>query len=243
MGHGWPDYKKISAMKTVHPIFDVGEAAVRLGSIVTFDRRGDVIFLDSFEDGMDKWEKNEVGTGAEIHLSAATARSGAYSCRILTSATNNELSFIRKFLFFPVISKVGVEFSYAASASDVQIMLTVNARSGGKMRRFHIKYNEDEQTFYYRDSTGTWVSLSPTCWMKSYEKYFHTIKLVFDLETTKYVRLLADDGEYDLSDKSGEEVTDTDFPYTGIGIHAATRSAAQRKVWIDDFILTQNEPA
>ena len=57
MGHGYPDYGTQGPVSTVHSIQDLGELAVRLGSIVTFDRRGNVLWLDGFDSGIGAWSK------------------------------------------------------------------------------------------------------------------------------------------------------------------------------------------
>ena len=63
-----PDYGRLSAQATVFPVTDLGELAARLGSIVSHDRRGDVIWLDGFEDGLDKWQPTTSGSGAAVDL-------------------------------------------------------------------------------------------------------------------------------------------------------------------------------
>jgi len=55
VAHGTPDWGVTAGARTVYQMTDLGELAVRLGSIVTHDRRGDVIFLEDFEEGMGRW--------------------------------------------------------------------------------------------------------------------------------------------------------------------------------------------
>jgi len=72
MAHGTPDWGVTASKKTIYSLHDMGELAVRLGSIVSFDRRGDVIFSDSFQNGLGKVYASGVGAGFECWPSVAS---------------------------------------------------------------------------------------------------------------------------------------------------------------------------
>ena len=55
MTHGVQDFGASSGQNSTYGLTDLGELAVRLGSPVSFDRRGDVVMMETFEDGLDAW--------------------------------------------------------------------------------------------------------------------------------------------------------------------------------------------
>ena len=74
------------------------ELAARLGSPDTFDRRGDVLWMDDFESGL-KWRTSLLGTGSLIDLTATMAASGGKCCRLVTGSANNDYAYLlRHFL-------------------------------------------------------------------------------------------------------------------------------------------------
>ncbi|GAG01299.1 unnamed protein product, partial [marine sediment metagenome] len=59
------DYKWLPG-STRFPLSDIGELAVRLGSLCSYDRRGEVIFIDDFGHGVNGYVLSHVGTGGKI---------------------------------------------------------------------------------------------------------------------------------------------------------------------------------
>jgi len=82
VAHGAPDWWGTEQTSTVHLVQDVGELAARLGSIVTFDRRGNVIWLTSFEDGLQGTSFGVDHVDSKGTLSTNRALGGAYSIRL-----------------------------------------------------------------------------------------------------------------------------------------------------------------
>ena len=64
----------------------LAEAAVRLGGISTHDRRGEIIWQDSFESGTvtPRWVTATNGAASLVKASAAKARNGAFSMLLQT---------------------------------------------------------------------------------------------------------------------------------------------------------------
>ncbi|GAI56753.1 unnamed protein product, partial [marine sediment metagenome] len=79
MAHGQPDFGMYQIAKTIYRLADMGELAVRLGSIVTHDRRGDVIWMDNFDSGIAKWYQFASDDDGLVEWSAERSRSGGFS--------------------------------------------------------------------------------------------------------------------------------------------------------------------
>ncbi|GAG14536.1 unnamed protein product, partial [marine sediment metagenome] len=113
MPHGVKPYGRTEAQNTVFGLQDMGELAARQGSIVTFDRRGNVIWYDDFESSLNKWLLYDLGVGAAVVESNEAARNGLVSCKVTTSAVLGQYSGIRHDHMIPVLSKLGFEISAA----------------------------------------------------------------------------------------------------------------------------------
>jgi len=242
MGHGWPDYRKFTAEEVIYPLKDVGEAAVRLGSINSFDRRGAVLFLDDFEQGLGKWYLVPLGTGAEIKLITDYVKSGAYAAKILTSATNDQSSAMYHYMSARVLTKIGFELSFSSPTDDFWIDFGCGIYDGSYRASPRIRYVTADDQFYYRDENFVLQPISPTYAMYHRTYYFHTVKFVFDFKEGKYVRLLADNLSWDLSAYKFQKTADTSPPFMSCSILAATQSAKQIEIRVDDVIITLNEP-
>ncbi|MFH1593720.1 MAG: hypothetical protein ABID09_03365, partial [Candidatus Omnitrophota bacterium] len=86
MAHTNPDYTSKGKLNTITASTDNAELAVRLGSVVTFDRRGNVIFIDDFEGATLFWTTGGAGVGNVEALTAAWGKSGSQSCELTAGA-------------------------------------------------------------------------------------------------------------------------------------------------------------
>jgi len=96
MAHGQPDYGMYTLANTIYRLTDMGELAARLGSINTYDRRGDVIFLDSFESGLTAWSPSSACTGSDLVQSAKHARSGGFSAKFVCGSDGTRQAQLAK---------------------------------------------------------------------------------------------------------------------------------------------------
>ncbi|GAH57763.1 unnamed protein product, partial [marine sediment metagenome] len=122
--HGKPDWG-MQVKSTVYTLDELSELAVRLGSEVFFDRRGDVLLIDNFENGrtMSFWEKD--GAGSEVVITADHARSGGYSTKLVGGSTDDLYADISYRLTYPVVSKFGFETHFSIPTQFDRIEFTV----------------------------------------------------------------------------------------------------------------------
>ena len=243
MAHGTPDYGVTAGRATVYQLTDLGELAVRLGSPVSHDRRGDVIWWDDFEWGLNKWEPAFDGTGGSVALSTARSRNGRSSC-LLTAGSDSLLTAeIDRRQALPSIARLGVEFSFANIGNFGYIELRCVARTTTGRNTFTVRWDDATNVLQYTDSTGGLVTFATGVNLAAVATLFHTLKMVFDVAATEYVRVILDSTQYDLSGIAGEQVVATTTPYLDLRIRLFGDAAQNDQAYIDDVILTQNEPA
>ncbi len=242
MAHGAPDYGVGAPKATIYRLQDMAELAVRLGSIVSFDRRGDVIFLDDFEDGIVKWVGAAFPLTGSVASDTTYARSGAKCVKMVTGAVSGALAQLTWYGAYPALSKLGLELSWASQQELYNIDLNLYAYDGTKYLQGALSYDRPTYTLRYFDSTGAWVALAASLQTRELLPLWNTLKLVMDPVTGRYVRALFGATEYDMS------ALDLYSDASGFASHLiatavlTAQEAVAKTAYLDDVIITQNEP-
>lgn len=242
MGRGLPSWQKYRAFGPVYEEIRLAEHAARLGSIVTHDRRGDVLFLDGFEGGLNKWVNVATGGGASVTLWNSTTRNGGAALKVLTSATNEEESGVERYTPLSVLSKMGCEFSLVFPAADAYAIIYLYLFSGAKVYTTKLRYRISTQKLSYWDSAGAWQDLSPIQAVYQGGVGFSTLKLVVDGVVGEYRRAVLNGITWDMTDIAAQEAANNTAPCVYISARVAAMDSVAVAVIIDDVILTQNEP-
>ena len=236
-GIGLPDYaqpKPVSGVPVgpVHTSTDIAELAARQGSPNTFDRRGNVLWMDGFENGIKNWVI-DVGLG-EVSWDTAFVRNGGFSIKVDSTGGPQR---IMRYMAFPFLSRMGFEFSFHPEVfPGGDIELSIFLRKELVIYEAAIRSNLD--TWEYNDNAG-WHNLSPDVPTTDAANLFATIKLVADFATNEYVRLIVNNTTFIMDGKPiriapGVLMWD---PRMEIRLEVSDNI-----IWIDDFIVTTNEP-
>jgi hypothetical protein len=243
MAHGTPDYGVTAGAVTTYQLQDLGELAVRLGSPITHDRRGDVLWWDDFECGLAKWETVASGVGAAAALSTVRARNGRNSC-LLTGGSDADRSVsITHRSPYPALSRLGLEMSFHKPPTIESLRLGLNVFTGSRRYRFDVMWDEAAQELRYRNAAGAFVAFATGVVWSSLATLFHIWKLVVDPGTLRYRRFIANDATYDLSAVAVEDAAVVGSPQSNAVVELISRVGVNDFVYVDDVILTQNEPA
>lgn len=246
MPRGQPDYGAYAAKEITGSVSDMAELAARLGSIVTFDRRGDVAFLDDYESGIEKWEESHA-EGAEwgtVGLSAALAESGSFSTKLVTKGAVDGYAQVVYILPYwnPINGRLGVEIKFTLPSNLMRFEMPLFIQSLEGWFWTGIEYDSwDNVLKIYGD--GAFEDFVEVDLERS-ATLFHVVKFVIDINTNRYVRVLLDSIEYDASDRVITVVPGGARPYMEIYLTALNRvgNATSHTCFIDDLIFTRNEP-
>lgn len=242
MARGAPDYGAYASKEVSASISDMGEVAARLGSIDIFDKRGDVVDFDNFEEPILKWLPEPVGAGSAVILDSTNVKSGSQSVKLTTGAVVGAKSGFSKAI--PVLGslKIGLEYSFSYIAFGGALHFLIVYYNGTRYQYAEAKIDLVAGTISINDSTGAWKEIAAGIFPGAWRRTFHTLKLVADFTTGYYKRLLFDYTEYDLS----TEAIETDLsPITAnltLQCKAESQFAIAYDLWIEDLIITQAEP-
>lgn len=217
------------------------ELCARLGSSVIYDKRGQVLFVESFERGWYRWTLSTDGTGAAGVITPTVAATGGYSVKLTGGSSDTNLASIHRRVPSRPAGKMGLEFSFAVPAYWDYILASLYLYTGALVYIAAVKFVYttgnlrvlDEVEGYPIVGTGTALG----------GDWFNTIKLVADIDTGMYVRLMFNNQEIAIPTKTVSVNTDTSTP-PGIMVDIAFygREGYNDIMYLDDIILTGAEP-
>lgn len=242
MPHGTPDWWGTEPTSTIHQMQDVGELAARLGSPDTYDRRGNVMVLESFEDGLSKWYSSLAGTGAAVVLSSTRSRTGAYSTKLVGGSDGPMLAGLLRTVIYPAPSQVGLEFSFELSGLADIVEMDLTHLDGTHGYRPFVRWVRSTSDFEYMDAAGVWQDIDASKPLNVGTGLFHTMKMVYDVNSGEYVRALLDEEEYNLEGIGAQSFVSAASPSILIALYVTSSAGLNHSAYLDDVILTQNEP-
>lgn len=241
MPRGQPDFGMYSAETHLAGLSDMAELAVRLGSIVVFDRRGKVVDLDDFEGALLKWTVDNTGD-AYSRFSSDTAKSGTQSIIMhVGDAASWTTDMTRGFTFLPS-KRLGVEIAYAKPSTDALLSIKFACSDGITAFVATLEFNFATLKINYFGSDGEYHEIADITTPETALFIYYPVKFSVDFETGKYVRLLFQGVEYDLSAYSSYPVDDPPDPLVYVKIAWVRVSGDDSNIYLDDFILTMDEP-
>jgi hypothetical protein len=243
MPHGTPDWGLTSGLATTYRWADLDELAVRLGSPVSVDRRGDVVFFDDFEHGLDKWSSGSSGAGAAHYLNTGGARSGYFSVRLIAGSDADRLCSLQAPRPIASLSPTGFEYSFSWDGGSEYIGNFIVFYTGSELLGFNARYNALLHTVEVKDSLLGYQPLGTSVFPYTDPLVFHPFKLVVDPITRHFVRVILGASQYDASAFSGEVTPDPTAPNVVLFAIHQGRAGFNDQILVDDVILTQNEPS
>jgi len=221
---------------------DSGELAARLGSIDTFDRRGNIVWMDDFESPTLKWAETSVGAGNSKEYSAARSFMGSTSMKLTTGAVEDNALSIEKMFSLPSSTKMGLEARIFMETEDTYADLLLYGYSGGRLYFGQVRWSFTDETFSYYNSAGNPVVLKTDAFNETGEETWMPIKLVIDYSTLKYVRAIFGRDEYDLSAQSLPSFALARVDSVLIVVTVTAAADAASVIYVDNVIFTQTEP-
>jgi len=242
MSRGQADFGAYAVKEVTASISDMGEVAARLGSIVIYDKRGDVVDFDNFEEPLLRWTVYAPYDDDYIILDSGSARSGSQAARFTTHNVTGNTVYMRRSVFPLKSYKLGTEMSFSRLSSYSTLESRINFNNGIYAFRAVVGLNFETGKLYVLTTDGSSVEIASGINLVMLTFTFHTLKVVADFKTGFYMRVMLNGTEYDVSAIPlylGNVASDR---FTEQLIQLYTNKDSAAVVWIDDTILTQEEP-
>jgi hypothetical protein len=237
----------VDAWNNEHTIGNA-ELAARLGSPMSFDRRGTIWWYDTFNSSTFGWRKSLSGTGASATLSNDYSYVGDGCAKLTHGNTLGDYTIIHKTIGSSATSRVGIEaILYYTGVTNITAVLAMTAHTGTniigaavRVKNNSLSYGNDTGMSFRIDSEFTEFDTSHE--LSSYAAL--PLKFVLDIENEKYVRCMISGDEIDMSAYTPYKIvhggTRSISPYLcAINIAGAVNS----DVYFDNIIITIEEPA
>ena len=243
MAHGTPDWGLTAGVKTTYQLTDLAELAARLWAIDRFDRRGDVVYQTSFEYPGEPFLLSSTSGGVQ-DLSTGSVRSGAFAGRLGHDGSAGSGITLSVRVPYPVLSRFGFELSVDLDATLASLFLQVAAYDGAQETIFGVRWLASTQVLAVLQPDGSYANLATGLPLATTFAAWQTFKLVADFAAASWSRVILNERTYVPTTGPRLTVPAVTVPYLAFQVQAnGDGLGVAGQAYIDDAILTQNEPA
>jgi hypothetical protein len=242
VAHGQRDWSNLGAEENVHGMDDMAELAARLGSPDLFNREGNVLFLDTFEHGLKPWNFVGAGVDADAIASNEWSRYGGYSCKLISGFADGGNMLAQRIFPYPILSKYGVEYAFNVESGVTQLDTVLNHYDGTTKHNYSFRIQFSANRLIIWEAGGVPVIFKTSLPLSTASYANHILKMVVDTVNDKWLRIILNDTEYDLTAYASSDSASAVDPVMDVSISAYSGAASNAAVYIDDLIITFNEP-
>jgi len=242
MVHTLPDYTTKYKLSQFFATIDQAELAARLGSIITRDRRGRVIWFDDFNDTISKWGVAATGEGGGVSADTANPYFTKSCAKLETGTGAGSYCSLNKYFFLPVDTRLGFEWIFSMKGPVKRIENTNYIYKGTKRYPYTLYLDTVNNVIKLSTAAG-YVTIEDGDYTFLLNEYYYChCKLVIDPVTNKYVRLIIADKEIDVSDYEPSSNAYSSERAIYENFIVGTNSTANAIAYVNGFIFTQDEP-
>lgn len=243
MAHGTPDWGLLGPKTVTYGLDDMGELAARLDSPVIWDRRGDVILLDSFEAGLGLCHITTVNPGDYYRRTTEASRHGGLALLLHADGLDTSYARVEWFVGLPGNLQVGFELSFGARYGYEALYWQLIWFDGTNFSTAEIRYIRATRDLEYLDAAGNYQTLHAALDLYVLLMPAHVFKLVVDFDTGHYVRLIMGHHTFDMSAYALRVAASPLYPVLLARFWIDGEVGEGGEAIVDRVILTQNEPA
>jgi len=239
MAHGLPDAADVKLEVPSYAVQDLGELAARLGSPMTYERRGTLVYLDDMSSGLSPYLSAHFGAGSAVDLVTTPADYGGISIRLKTGVGEGNSAGIYKEMPYIDTDKIGLSAYLAIYPQAVTIGIEIIVRTGIVRKSFLVVFNVSAHELYYQDSDANLILFASDVIVTASANFFHYIKLLVNIVSGTYERLVLNQFEYSLAGIDGTVVDDTTEPDIAPFLYVEGDAGNESVAYIDVIIITQ----
>jgi len=218
------------------------ELAARLGSLVNFDRMGNVIYSDDFSCGLGGWSKLLSGANAAVEINVVYAASGGYSVKLTAGSTVGHWSQLYHAGGVRPASRIGMAASFSLPLAFGYVYVQATYRTATHFDTLTARYDPENEKLAVRTGDLAYAQVAADVGILSQPYVFNWMKVVADISTHKYVRVLFNDLSIDASAHSTYNDDAVDFPRLDCRVKYEGRDTLNDVAYVDAAILTDAEP-
>lgn len=237
-----PDWYSFHLGGERHVIGDLAELAARIWSPVTYDRRGEVVWMELFDYGLANWKTVSWNGTHTFETSEVWTYQGQYALKMMTDGTEDGIAEIHRYLAPPRVNKWGLELTVAAITNFRSITVEFRRQWGTTLHTAFAQIDNENSILEILDEDDDFVEIATIKDIEYASGLFHHLKLVADFDTGMYTRLLFDQNEYDISAYKIALSTGDAYYFNDILIYFIGRTGETDYCHLGRVIVTANEP-
>ena len=208
-----------------------------------FDRRGNVVMVEDFKYGIEEWLTSGDGTGNAVACSSNHYKTGPFSAKL--TAGSDGLRYARMVRYFPTpyVKTLGFEMSFSIHAQTKEISFELAVGLGTKTWYAGFYFDRGEAELQYLNSANVETKLDDAPTLVADDYLYYTMKGVINCTGDLYSRFLFMSTEYDMGAYALRTITGATLPTVLLVIEHHGNAGYNPYIYIDDLILTVNEPA
>jgi len=240
--HGLPDWGLVGPRQQTYGLDDVGEAAVRLGSPISYDRRGDVIWFEDWRGGLVRVVSGWAGAGGAADLVTTVPVHSPFCIRLTGGSTLARQAYLSRNLPLGYLTVQGLEVWFRPEYHNelIVVELTRAAIPWYASARIRIDIPND-QLSYYNDLGGYTVFLNGIG-ITEFESGDSVLKLVVDFVNNTYVRVLLNGVTHLLTDIPVRVTGYAGGAVNQLVVTTTSEPLENSKLYLSLLVATQNEP-
>ena len=219
----------------------LGELAARLGSPISWDRRGQVVRIIDFSKGMAQMSMTKYGVGSAYALYGAIYESGGYSLGLTTGTNANGYCQAVSYFVYSPSERVGVEVAMSSGGRPEEIIIALYIFDGTTLHQPKLRFQASRGYLQYENTVPTYVDVCVAT-PPALVNFFFTVKFVIDMSLIKWDRVLYAGTAYDKSAYGYKTGASAVKPYGYVRVKALNSGAVTSTVYVDRIIVTTNEP-
>lgn len=245
-GHGGrdsPDYGISNTLQAKTSFSDLSELAVRLGSPVFYERTGIVMAVDTFSGGLGNWFISTLKSNSTVTLDGSYYVTEPYTIKLHVEQSPLSIAQVIRDFPIPYLARFGVELSFMSKGAFEEFFISTSVKTGTMGYHAAVRIRDDANEVAISDENAVYQTVGDLDITFDNTTGWVVAKMVFDLATGYYTRLLVNMQSYDLTDYPLRIYPSADNPSFGIYLYLQTTQDRSENIWLDNLILTVNEAA
>jgi len=242
MAHGQRDDSDVESTGLLFTQADMAEHAVRLGSPYAFYRSGALLYAETWRNGLQGWGIYEFLAGSYGKLSSDYSLSDGISFHLyIGNAVGATVLASRTWV--PMFStNLGLQYSFAVNQQEHLLIFYIEYQWLGLRYIAEIQYNPVSKELQYRNDAGAYVVFAEGVDDYNLAGGWTTAKMVIDMADAEYIRFFWGGIEYPLSDIPFHQRLALAYNYMMFPVGAERLSLSDGHIWMDNIIITTEEP-
>jgi hypothetical protein len=237
-----PDFSEYALQGTKDTLHDLGELAARQDARDVWDRRGQVVWFDRFEGGLGPWGSTGSGTGNLNRIDTSNTEWGGYACLMKAGSDGSHLAEILRFFPIPEVNAWGAEVGMSLRSEFEEFRVYLSRTLNAVKVEVDVILDRVNNVIKIRLPGGAFQTLGVLPNPINTYALYHHLKVVGDFRTGKYVRVIYNATEFDVSAYAMYTEADASPDNQEVKIWFVGRAGFNDLASVGHAIITVGEP-